>query len=83
MDIFRDSGYIYVARSTIPRCSDLQELIKICKGKVTTVPSRAKIVVGEQIDGDEVVCVRETWVLDSIAENKLKPIKNYLLDGDF
>lgn len=83
MDIFRDCGYIYVARSTIPRCSDLQELIKICKGKVTASPGRAKIIVGELIDGDGVVCVKETWILDSIAENKLKPTKNYFLEGEF
>lgn len=83
MDIFRECGYIYVARSTIPRCSDLQELVRLCKGRLTTTPSRAKIVVGELVVANEVVCVKETWILDSIAENKLKHVKNYLIQENF
>lgn len=84
MDIFQNCGYIYVARSTIPRCSDLQELVKLCKGKLTTALNRAKIVVGEKVHHDEeVACVKETWILDSIAENKLKPLKNYIIIQKF
>lgn len=79
MDIFQNCGYIYVARSTIPRRSDLQELVKICKGKLTTSLARAEIVVGERVPGENLTCVKEIWILDSIADNKLKPLKNYLL----
>lgn len=81
MDLFQNCGYIYVARSTIPRCSDLQELVRLCKGRVTTCRSRAKIVVGEPVEEGDVTCVKETWILDSIAEKKIKPLKKYLIEG--
>lgn len=81
MNIFQSCGYIYVARSTLPRCSDLQELIRLCRGKVTTVVSRAKIAIGEYHDSSEVTCVKEAWILDCITFNKLMPFKEYLIDS--
>jgi hypothetical protein len=79
MDIFKGCGPIYVGKSTTPRPADLRELISICKGKVTTSQRGAAVAVGECLKGDEVNCVTEMWVLDSIHFNKLKSFKNYLL----
>lgn len=80
MDIFRNSGYIYVAKSSVPPCSELQELIRLCKGKITTSRIRARIVIGEKIDIEDVICVKELWILDSIEHKRLKSFKNYLYD---
>lgn len=77
MDIFRDCGYIYIAASSVPRCSDLRELVVLCKGKVTKTKNRCKISVGEKVEG--VISVKELWILDSITQYKLKPFTSYIL----
>lgn len=84
MDIFAQCGYIYVAKSSEPRCSDLRELIALCKGKVTTVLRNASIVVGEKVKQDAaggITCVTEMWILDSITFNVKKPFKKYLINS--
>ncbi|XP_057672670.1 uncharacterized protein LOC130904119 [Diorhabda carinulata] len=79
MDIFRDYGPMYVAKGSIPRCSDLRELIQLCKGRITAVPRCARIIIGEYVEYDAVICVKETWVLDCISQNKKFPFKKYLI----
>ncbi|CAG9864508.1 unnamed protein product [Phyllotreta striolata] len=79
MDIFEDCGPIYVYLGSIPRCSDLRELVVACKGKITKVLSRAAVVVGQVTDQSRAVCVSEKWILDSITANKMLPLKDYLL----
>uniref|UniRef100_A0AAR5QKM3 BRCT domain-containing protein n=1 Tax=Dendroctonus ponderosae TaxID=77166 RepID=A0AAR5QKM3_DENPD len=80
LDVFDNCPPIYVALSTAPRCSDLQELITTCKGKVVTIPRLAKIIVGLYLVQEDTVCVNETWVLDSIMFYKKMPfIERYLL----
>ncbi|XP_045462072.1 microcephalin [Harmonia axyridis] len=77
MNIFLDCGMIFVAKSTMPRCSDLRELITLCEGKVTKTPDSAKIAVGSYLDGCD--CVNEYWVLDSITAGKLKSLDEYVI----
>lgn len=79
MDIFQDYGPMYVAKGSIPRSSDLRELIQLCKGRITAVPRCAAIVVGEYVEYEGVTCVKETWVLDCISQNKKYPFKKYLI----
>ncbi|KAK9886775.1 hypothetical protein WA026_018429 [Henosepilachna vigintioctopunctata] len=80
MNIFLNCGPVYVAKSTTPRCSDLRELITICKGKISKMPDNAVISVGAYFDGCE--CVSEYWILDSISAGKLKPLKKYYLSKE-
>ncbi|XP_044754009.1 microcephalin isoform X2 [Coccinella septempunctata] len=80
MNIFLDCGMIYVAKSTIPRCSDIRELITLCEGKVTKIPDNAKIAVGAYFEGCD--CVNEYWVLDSITSGKLEPIDEYVITAE-
>lgn len=82
MDVFKDYGYIYVAKGSIPRCSDLKELICFCKGKITTILRNAEIIVGGYLDQEGVVCVTETWVLDCIQFNKKCNFKKYVIKTD-
>ncbi|CAH0547373.1 unnamed protein product [Brassicogethes aeneus] len=79
MDVFRDVGNIYVAKSTTPRWSDLKELIEFCKGKIVLNPEKAKVIIGEYRNQDDTTCVKEVWVLDSITFYKTMPLKKYLL----
>lgn len=82
MDIFKDYGYIYVAKGSTPRCSDLRELITLCKGKITPMLRNATIVVGGYLDQDGITCVTETWVLDCIQFNKKCSFRKYVIKED-
>ncbi|KAF2898014.1 hypothetical protein ILUMI_08155 [Ignelater luminosus] len=79
MDIFVNCGPIYVGHNSLPRRSDLQELIELCKGVITNVAYNANIVVGDWVRYEGVTCVTEKWVLDSITFNKCKSLKNYII----
>ncbi|KAF5278269.1 hypothetical protein FQR65_LT15711 [Abscondita terminalis] len=79
MDIFNDCDPIYVSVNSNPKRVDLIELIKLCKGRVVTKRNDAKIVVAEYVDADDVKCVNEKWILDSITFNKKKSLKKYLI----
>uniref|UniRef100_A0A1Y1L3Q4 BRCT domain-containing protein n=1 Tax=Photinus pyralis TaxID=7054 RepID=A0A1Y1L3Q4_PHOPY len=78
MDIFTDCGAMYVSRNSTPRRSDLEELIRLCNGTVAKEIYHAKIIVGDWVRSDEITCVNEKWILDSITFNKKKSFKNYL-----
>ncbi|VEN40366.1 unnamed protein product [Callosobruchus maculatus] len=82
MDVFQDSGVIYVAKGSTPRCSDLKELIRVCGGKVTTIARNADVIVGGYQKRDDVTCVTELWVLDCIKFNKRIPMKKYRIHSD-
>ncbi|XP_074035088.1 microcephalin [Leptinotarsa decemlineata] len=79
MDIFQDCGNIFIARESIPRCSDLRELVTLCKGKFTANARKAKIIVGESLRYEGVICVKENWILDSITFNKKMSFKKYII----
>lgn len=79
MDVFQECGPIYITKGTTPRCSDLKELVRLCKGNVCTIPRNAAVVVGEYVRYEGVKCVKETWVLDSITFNKTMPLRKYII----
>lgn len=79
MDMFQDCGLIYISRGSIPRCSDLQELVVLCKGSVTRIARSAKIVIGEYVKYEGIICVNETWLLDSITLNRRLPFTKYII----
>lgn len=79
MDIFANCGPIYVSHNSIPRRTDLQELIELCKGVVTDVVYNASVVVGDWVRYEGVTCVTEKWVLDSVTFNKRKSFKKYIV----
>lgn len=74
MDIFMDCGEIFVSNSTNPSSQQLKELIRLCKGVVLNCRRNAKIIVGAVVGvhNENALCVRETWVLDSIYQNCCK-----------
>lgn len=79
MDIFLNCGSIYISRQSTPKFNYLEELVTLCKGKVAATTGRANIIVGEFIPNENVVCVEEKWILDSITYNKRKNFKKYIL----
>ncbi|XP_049819319.1 microcephalin [Aethina tumida] len=79
LDIFKECGSIFIGKSTNPKSSDLKELVELCQGKVVSSPHMANIVVGEQRDRGNAVCVSELWVLDCITTNKIHSTSKYLI----
>lgn len=79
MDVFANCGPIYVSRNSVPRCSDLEDLILACKGIMADCARNASVVVGAWVRYEEVTCVNESWVLDCITFNKKKSFKHYLV----
>ncbi|XP_018330531.1 microcephalin isoform X2 [Agrilus planipennis] len=79
MDIFQNIGPIFVSNASVPRRSDLEELIVLCKGTITKTMSSASVIVAEITNMKQKVCVSEKWILDSVMYNTKKPFKNYLL----
>lgn len=82
MDVFLECGPIYVNKGTSPCCSDLQELITLCEGTVTTTQKKAAIIISGDaiIQREDVMHVKETWVLDCITYNKKQSTRNYLIE---
>nr|CAD7585696.1 unnamed protein product [Timema genevievae] len=78
--LFRPCGPIFVAHGTSPPATDLQDLVKLCGGRVAKSPRGAAIAVGAPVRNEQVACVSENWVLDSIMWNRLKPTKDYILE---
>nr|CAD7194643.1 unnamed protein product [Timema douglasi] len=78
--LFRRCGPIFVAHNTSPPTTDLQDLVKLCGGRVAKSTRGAAIVVGVPVRNEQVACVSENWVLDSIMWNRLKPTKDYILE---
>lgn len=80
MDVFKDCGPIYISRGSVPRCSDLEELVTLCNGTIVNTPRQAKIIVGQIFRYENIVCVTEKWVLECITQNKLKSFKTFILE---
>nr|CAB3263702.1 microcephalin [Phallusia mammillata] len=72
-------GRIFVSSTTQPPADDLRELLTLCGGHVTTSPRRAVVRVGPLSTSHCLTSVKETWILDSISENCLKPTEAYLI----
>jgi hypothetical protein len=68
-----------VSRDSVPPKRDLEELIKLCGGRIGPSLRSACILVGNvpSVRHKHVKCVNEKWVLDSIQFSILKPLSEY------
>lgn len=78
MDIFRDTGPVYVSPKSAPACKDLRELLRLCSATIVLTMRGAEVVVGECVSSHP-RCVSEKWVLDSIVAGRCKSFKKYML----
>ncbi|XP_067945071.1 microcephalin-like isoform X2 [Watersipora subatra] len=70
--LFASIGPIYVAHGTIPMPADLRELIRLNGGEVVKSRRACKIMVGTASDVLAYSSViKENWILDSVAHQKL------------
>uniref|UniRef100_H2XNU4 BRCT domain-containing protein n=1 Tax=Ciona intestinalis TaxID=7719 RepID=H2XNU4_CIOIN len=80
LSVFKElKGLVYVAPTTTPPPDELRELVTLCGGHVINSPRRASVRVGKSPLSPALPAVSESWVLDSISENCLKPTQSYLI----
>jgi hypothetical protein len=81
LDLFSTCGYICVSRGCVPPKQELEELIKLCGGRIRPSLRTAHILVGNAPSEryKHVKCVNEKWVLDSVQFNTLKAVSEYAL----
>ncbi|KAJ1524930.1 hypothetical protein ONE63_009788 [Megalurothrips usitatus] len=81
-DIFSAAGGIFVANDTTPPRADIMDLLTLCGAKTVKAARQAKVIVGhhqKRTSHSDVALVNEQWVLDSIQENMLQPVRRYRL----
>ena len=78
-DLFSKCGSICVSRQSVPPKQELEELIKLCGGKVVSARRSAEFMVGNptSVRYDKLKYISEKWVLDSIQFCTLKPVSDY------
>ncbi|KAK3921341.1 Microcephalin [Frankliniella fusca] len=79
-DIFSSAGAIFVSKDTTPPRSDLVDLLTLCGGNVVNSARQARLIIGpyqRRSSFSNVAFVKELWVLDSIQENMLQPLRRY------
>ncbi|TGZ64672.1 hypothetical protein CRM22_006251 [Opisthorchis felineus] len=76
-NLFQKVGCIYVGHSSSPPRRDIIDLLTLGGASTTNRKKVANIVIGERIP--ETICVKPTWVFDSIVRTRLLPLKPYQL----
>nr|XP_051688646.1 microcephalin isoform X2 [Oryctolagus cuniculus] len=79
--LFADQPPMFISPASSPPRAKLCELVHLCGGQISPVPSRASIFIGPHSGKkkETVVYLSEKWVLDSITQHKLCASENYLL----
>ncbi|XP_056421692.1 microcephalin [Hyla sarda] len=81
-DLLSSLPAIFISPDSQPPCDKLSDVVQLCGGKVCKTLRPAKVCIG-QFTGKKppnLECVSEKWLLDSITQQKLLPIQNYLLE---
>lgn len=78
--LFEFCGRIFVSPKSDPRRQDISDLITLGSGIVTKTSRNADIIIGNYADPKTgVKIVLEKWILDSIMNNELHDINEYLI----
>ncbi|XP_064382263.1 microcephalin-like isoform X2 [Halichondria panicea] len=79
--LFRGCGSVFLASGTSPPTQQLETLLTLGGGKVTTSHRKADVCVGSKSWSNTVKSVSEQWILDSISAHSLLSVEDYLLDA--
>ncbi|XP_014804460.1 PREDICTED: microcephalin [Calidris pugnax] len=79
-NLFSDQPVMFVSPTSQPPCKKLIELIQLSGGKICKALRQAKICIGKNPGKkyQEIKCLSETWVLDSITQHTICPMENYI-----
>ncbi|NXN28296.1 MCPH1 protein, partial [Nycticryphes semicollaris] len=79
-NLFSNQPVMFVSPTSQPPCKKLTELIQLSGGKVCKALRQAKICIGQNPGKkyQEIKCLSEKWVLDSITQHTICPMENYI-----
>ncbi|XP_061210956.1 microcephalin isoform X3 [Neopsephotus bourkii] len=79
-NLFSNQPVMFVSPTSQPPCEKLIELIQLSGGKVCNALRQAKICIGKKPGKkyQEIKCLSEKWVLDSITQHTICPMENYI-----
>ncbi|CAH1772307.1 unnamed protein product [Owenia fusiformis] len=76
--LFNNLETIYVAENSSPPKSHLTQLLQLCGAEVTMCLRKATLCVGTMTK-NTAITVSEQWVLDSITQNCVQNIEDYVI----
>uniref|UniRef100_A0A8C8AYI0 Microcephalin 1 n=1 Tax=Otus sunia TaxID=257818 RepID=A0A8C8AYI0_9STRI len=79
-NLFSNQPVMFVSPTSQPPCKKLIELIQLSGGKICKALHLAKICIGKKPGKkyQEIKCLSEKWVLDSITQHTICPMENYI-----
>ncbi|NXG54818.1 MCPH1 protein, partial [Hemiprocne comata] len=79
-NLFSKQPIMFVSPTSQPPCKKLIELIQLSGGKICKTLRQAKICIGKQPGKkyQEIKCLSEKWILDSITQHTICPMENYI-----
>ncbi|NXP11784.1 MCPH1 protein, partial [Thinocorus orbignyianus] len=79
-NLFSNQPVMFVSPTSEPPCKKLIELIQLAGGKVCKALRQAKICIGKNPGKkyQEIKCLSEKWVLDSVTQHMICPMENYI-----
>nr|XP_047933997.1 microcephalin isoform X2 [Anser cygnoides] len=79
-NLFSNQPVMFVSPTSQPPCKNLIELIQLSGGKVCKALRQAKICIGKYPGKkyQEIKCLSEKWILDSVTQHTICPMENYI-----
>ncbi|XP_054676430.1 microcephalin isoform X2 [Grus americana] len=79
-NLFSNQPVMFVSPTSQPPCEKLIELIQLSGGKICKALRQAKICIGKNPGKkyQEIKCLSEKWILDSITQHTICPMENYI-----
>ncbi|XP_069707615.1 microcephalin [Phaenicophaeus curvirostris] len=79
-NLFSNQPVMFVSPTSQPPCKKLIELIQLSGGKICKALRQAKICIGINPGKkyQEIKCLSEKWILDSITQHTICPMENYI-----
>ncbi|XP_051470191.1 microcephalin isoform X1 [Apus apus] len=79
-NLFSNQPVMFVSPTSQPPCKKLIELIQLSGGKICKTLRQAKICIGKQPGKkyQEIKCLSEKWILDSISQHTICPMEDYI-----
>ncbi|XP_025004230.3 microcephalin isoform X1 [Gallus gallus] len=80
LNLFSNQPVMFVSPTSQPPCKKLMELIELSGGKICKALRQAKICIGKYPGKkyQEIKCLSEKWILDSITQHTVCPMENYI-----
>ncbi|XP_042679328.1 microcephalin isoform X3 [Centrocercus urophasianus] len=80
LSLFSNQPVMFVSPTSQPPCKKLMELIELSGGKICKALRQAKICIGKYPGKkyQEIKCLSEKWILDSITQHTVCPMENYI-----